>query len=142
MPRTPFTACPPCSTLVRGVQGLGLKGQQRTQRRPFRWAARSPVLPCLPARPLRCGRRRSLRHCRCLRLLWFVGALGAGGINGVESPFFLAFLDPDGDSPEDTGTVGGVYFAHPELQVRALDRWQAFCARPAAGGTGGRQRGP
>ena len=42
---------------------------------------------------------------------------GAGGINEVESPFFLAFLDPEGDSPEDTATVGIVYFAHPEMQV-------------------------
>ncbi|PRW44385.1 beta-lactamase transpeptidase [Chlorella sorokiniana] len=41
----------------------------------------------------------------------------SGGINEVESPFFLAFLDPDGQGPEDTGTVGAVYFAHPQLQV-------------------------
>lgn len=51
-------------------------------------------------------------------------APGAGGINGVESPFFLAFLDPEGQGPEDTGTVGAVYFAHPELQVWLAD-WLA-----------------
>lgn len=44
----------------------------------------------------------------------------------MESPFFLAFLDPEGDSPKDTATVGGVYFAHPEIQVHWGVQQEAF----------------
>jgi len=46
------------------------------------------------------------------------GVFYSGGINGVESPFFLTFLEPAAASAERTATAGGVFFAHPELQVR------------------------